>query len=426
MHSYWRTSVGNFTTIPQYFKEHGYKTYSIGKVFHPGASSNFNDDFPFSWSNKTYHPSTEKWMNDAVCYDKISQQLQRNLICPVDVNRMPLHSLPDIQSIGTAKQLLSTFKKTSIPFFIAIGLHKPHIPFRFPSKYLRYHDIDKFKKNDFIHVPPNLPTVAFNPYNDIRLRDDVRKLNISFPFGPMVKSFAWHIRQAYYAAVTYVDDLLGDLLQSVDFSNTIILLTSDHGYSLGEHAEFAKYTNFEIGVRVPLIIYSPEYQRNATYKVHALAELVDIFPTLVELATLPTIKSCRKGYFKQTTCTEGKSLVRYFSAAGMPLNITNYQFAISQYPRPGIFPTQYPDSDKPRLKYIKIMGYSLRTIRFRYTIWLEFNPKTFKRNWHKYYGEELYDHSIDPEENLNLVNRHEFDAIKLQLKHLLRSKLENN
>lgn len=175
-------------------------------------------------------------MNDAVCYDKHSHQLQRNLICPVNVKNQPQQSLPDMQSIDIAKQLLSKFnkKQSSIPFFIAIGLHKPHIPFRFPSKYLRYHDIDKFKKNDFIHVPYDLPTVAFNPYNDIRLRDDVQKLNISFPFGPMVKSFTWRIRQAYYAAVTYVDDLIGDLLKSVNFSNTIIVLTSDHGYSLGE------------------------------------------------------------------------------------------------------------------------------------------------------------------------------------------------
>lgn len=235
-YSYWRKRVGNFTTMPQYFKEHGYKTFSIGKVFHPGASSNFNDDFPFSWSNETYHPSTEQYMNDAVCFDKNTHNLQRNLVCPVNVKHQPDHSLPDIQSIAEAKRLLHTFSnEAGQPFFIAIGLHKPHIPFRFPAKYLRYHDIDKFQKNNFIHVPYNLPTVAFNPYNDIRRRDDVQKLNISFPFGPMEKSFAWHIRQAYYASVTYVDALVGDLLRIVEFSNTIVVLTSDHGYALGEY-----------------------------------------------------------------------------------------------------------------------------------------------------------------------------------------------
>lgn len=289
-YSYWRKTVGNFTTIPQYFKDHGYETFSIGKVFHPGASSNFNDDFPFSWSTETFHPSTEQFMNDAICFDKHTQMLQRNLICPVHVKSQPNHSLPDIQSIAEAKRLLRTFHNHRQPFFIAIGLHKPHIPFRFPSKYLRYHRIDKFQKNDFTHVPYNLPTVAFNPYNDIRWRDDVQKLNISFPFGPMEKTFAYRIRQAYYAAVTYVDDLIGDLLKNVDFSNTIIALTSDHGYSLGEHAEWAKYTNYEIGVRVPLIIYSPQHQFRNVRKINEFIELVDIFPTLVDLATLPKIK----------------------------------------------------------------------------------------------------------------------------------------
>lgn len=287
--SYWRRSVGNFTTIPQYFKEHGYETFSIGKVFHPGASSNHNDDFPLSWSNETFHPTTEQYMNDAVCPVNHTHRQQRNLICPVRVSQQPERSLPDIQSIAEAKRLLRTFgTRQQTPFFIAIGLHKPHIPFRFPSKYLRYHDIDKFKKDDFISVPYNLPTVAFNPYNDIRRRDDVQKLNITFPFGPMEKSFAWHIRQAYYTAVTYVDDLIGDLLSIVDLSNTIVVLTSDHGYSLGEHAEWAKYTNFEIGLRVPLIIHSPQHQ--ISLKINEITELIDIFPTLVDLVTLPKIK----------------------------------------------------------------------------------------------------------------------------------------
>lgn len=288
--SYWRKTVGNFTTLPQYFKENGYETLSIGKIFHPGPSSNYNDDYPMSWSNETFHPTTEQYMNDAVCCDKRTHTLQQNLVCPVNVKTQPSHTLPDMQSIAEAKRLLHTFKRTQKPYFIAIGLHKPHIPFRFPSKYLRYHRIDKFQKNDFTHVPYNLPTVAYNPYNDIRRRDDVQHLNISFPFGPMEKHFAWHIRQAYYASVTYVDHLVGDLLKSVDFSTTIVALTSDHGYSLGEHAEWAKYSNYDIAVRVPLLIYTPQHQYSNAMHINEFVELVDIFPTLVDLAALPKIK----------------------------------------------------------------------------------------------------------------------------------------
>lgn len=144
--------------------------------------------------------------------------------------------------------------------------------------------------------------------------------------------------------------------------------------------------------------------------------------------------------------------MRYISAisAGMPSN-TSGHFAISQYPRPGAFPTEHPNSDEPHRTDINIMGYSLRVSHFRYTIWLGFNAKLFKRSeysnvphrsidtkyfvkcgghfmfsdWHKRYGEELYDHSIDPDENLNLAHRYELAAIKLQLYRILRKKLDN-
>lgn len=375
-YSYWRNLVGNFTTMPQYFKENDYNTYSIGKVFHPGTSSNFNDDFPFSWSNKSYHPSTERFMNEAVCFDKKKQTMQKNIICPVNVKSQPQKSLPDIQSINKAKQILSSYHDDK-PFFLAVGLHKPHIPLRFPSKYLRYHSIDKFQTNNFNYVPYKLPTVAFNPYTDIRRRDDFKRLNVSFPFGPIQKQFAWHFRQAYYAAVTYIDALIGNLLKSVNFSNTIIILTGDHGYSLGEHAEWAKYTNYEIGLRVPLIIYSPDYKYENVHKINTLSEMIDIFPTIVDLASLPSLQYCATSAFKQLACTQGKTLLPYFSTNFNRSNDSKW-FAISQCPRPSSFPQT--DSDRPRLKNIKIMGYSLRFENYRYTIWLEFNSKIFERS----------------------------------------------
>lgn len=374
-YSYWRRRVGNFTTLPQYFREHGYHTHSIGKVFHPGTSSGGDDDFPYSWSNRTFHASTERYMNEPVCFDRHTKTLQQNLICPVTVKLQPEQSLPDIQSVVEAKRLLQTVAK---PFFVAVGIHKPHIPFRFPAKYTRYHRLDKFETNNFDFVPYDLPTVAFNPYSDIRKRDDSQRANISFPFGPMPKHFAYRIRQSYYSAVTYVDALIGDLLKSVDFSSTIVVLTSDHGFSLGEHAEWAKYSNYEIAVRVPLIIYSPDFRAKNSRHIKDLVELVDIFPTIVDLAALSGIHTCSKSRFKQSTCTEGKSLFPHFSTAAKRFN--GDDIAISQYPRPTTYPSIYPDSDRPRLKNIKIMGYSLRTAQFRYTIWLQFNPRTFKRS----------------------------------------------
>lgn len=386
VHSYWRDSIGNFTTITQYFKSHGYKTYSFGKIFHPGRCSNFSDDFPYSWTNRTYHPSTEVYMNAAVCFDNDRSTIRnQNVICPVDVELQPKRTLPDIETVNKVRQFIKIVSSNE-PFFIAVGLHKPHIPFRVPEAYFRFHDLNKFKKNNFDFVPFALPTVAFNPYNDIRKRDDARKVNITFPFGPIPKQFGWRLRQAYYAAVTYIDDLIGQLLANVNLQNTIVVLTSDHGWSLGEHAEWAKYSNYDVAVRVPLIIYSPNRKHLNRKSVSDVTELIDVFPTLVDLASLPSIRRCVNAK-KEITCSEGKSLIEYFFKEFSNTNCS----AISQYPRPGIYPSRKPDSDQPTLKQTKIMGYSIRTNQFRYTNWIKFNSKSIirckylKLNCSKYY-----------------------------------------
>ena len=253
-YSYWRTFAGDFTTLPQYFKDHGYETKSIGKIFHHGMSSNFTDDFPLSWSSPAYHPSTEAFMNDPVCINSDGKR-QRNLLCPVEIIFQPEKTLPDIQSMLTAKEYLETPKNK--PFFLAVGFYKPHIPFKFPTKYLNSHPLHNFNETK-MYRPYNVPDIAWNPFNDVRERDDVKALNISSLFGLIDVNFAAKIRQHYYASVTYVDDLIGELFKSVDFNNTVIVLTSDHGWSLGEHGEWAKYSNYEAALKVPLIIYDPE------------------------------------------------------------------------------------------------------------------------------------------------------------------------
>lgn len=357
----------------------GYITYSIGKVFHPGKSSNNTDDFPKSWSMPAYHPITDEFTNTPVCIDRSTGLLQKNLICPVTVKSQPFKSLPDIESTDEALRFIDMVKNSTTPFFLAVGYHKPHIPFRFPFKYLNLHPLSKFNDENSIYVPYGLPPVAWNPYSDVRERDDISKLNISFPYGPIPEDYRKLIRQSYYASVSYVDHQLGRLLKNINFDNTIVVLTSDHGWSLGEHAEWAKYSNFEVSTRVPLIIYSPELKPKG---IKSIVELIDLFPTIVELAGLPTIKPCQTG--KEFTCTEGKSLVPLMKRVNVNGNVNDDQYnAISQYPRPSVRPQW--NSDSPHLKRIKIMGYTIRTKQFRYTIWIYFNRKTFKRRMWNYY-----------------------------------------
>ncbi|CAL4119273.1 unnamed protein product, partial [Meganyctiphanes norvegica] len=452
VHYYWRNHAGNFTTLPQFFKEHGFHTVNAGKVFHPGISSNHNDDQPYSWSEEPYHPSSQAHKQDPVCMSK-DGYLHTNIYCPVVVEDQPEKTLPDIQ---TQKFALDWLHKRSQnpekePFFLAIGFHKPHIPLKFPIEYLDMFPIDEVPLVPDNFRPQNVPLVSWNPYNDLRRRYDISQLNVSFPFGPLNDSYARYIRQGYYASVTYIDDLIGDLIKKLDklFPNTIITLIGDHGWSLGEHDEWSKYSNYEVATRVPFIISLPQvmsaklhnygkfktcntftnvskrkkskYNSDSHCIYNGVVELVDLFPTLADLAGLPALDRCTDDSKNEMLCTEGVSLapiINHSSNYSSKLFI-NKKIAISQYPRPGINPTINPDSDQPKLTETIIMGYTLRSQRYRYTLWLGFNHTSFEVNWQDDYGEELYDHKIDPRETFNLAQKNIYLQKKRKLKRYL-------
>lgn len=137
-YSYWRDVAGNFTTLPQHFKEHGYHTHSIGKIFHPGISSNWTDDAQYSWSEKPYHPPTEIFKEAKVCPTAKGTRA-KNLVCPVITNEQPGGTLPDLESLNEALNFL-TYRENSVdnkPYFLAVGFHKPHVPLKYPIQYLR-------------------------------------------------------------------------------------------------------------------------------------------------------------------------------------------------------------------------------------------------------------------------------------------------
>ena len=146
--SYWRIHAGNFTTLPQAFRTHGYDCHSFGKVFHPskpsgkGAPKNYSwvygepatnaDDYPFSWSSPPFHPPTQKDKNAPTCAASVPQQantsaLYSNMYCPVDPSAEPGGNLPDIQTTDAALALLEGYSKAPQPrnpLFLAVGFHK--------------------------------------------------------------------------------------------------------------------------------------------------------------------------------------------------------------------------------------------------------------------------------------------------------------
>ncbi|RZC42461.1 iduronate 2-sulfatase [Asbolus verrucosus] len=413
-YSYWRDAAGNFTTLPQHFKENGYYTQSIGKIFHPGISSNFTDDSPYSWSGKPFHPKTEIYKDAKVCINP-DAQFARNLNCPVVVSSQPGGTLPDLESLAAATEFIDNKDKITggKPYFLAVGFHKPHVPLKFPVEYLDHHPLENVSLPKNRWRPSLMPAVAWNPYLDVKSRDDISKLNLSFPFGTMPDNVTRKIIQNYNAATTYIDDLVGSLLAKVEQNNTVIILTSDHGWSRGEHGEFSKFSNFDVATRVPLIIHVPGLTHTEII-VDQLIELVDLFPSLVDLTQIsPGLTTCARDGHNSKLCTEGRSLVPLMVKVknGHKQVSAAKKAVFSQYPRPGPFPTQSPDSDRPELKDINIMGYSIRTERYRYTEWIKFNHTSFMPDWTTVYGKEFYDHLIDPQENMNLVSRPELNYV---------------
>ncbi|XP_053130391.1 iduronate 2-sulfatase [Hemicordylus capensis] len=447
--SYWRVHAGNYSTLPQFFKENGYITLSVGKVFHPGSSSNHSDDYPYSWSTPPFHPSSEKYENTKVCKGK-DGTLHANLICPVDVSEMPEGTLPDIQSTEEAIRLLNIVKGSNSNFFLAVGYHKPHIPFRYPQQFLKLYPLENITLAPDPDIPKGLPSVAYNPWTDIRRREDVEALNISFPYGPVPKEFQLQIRQSYFASVSYLDMLVGKLLNALDDTglsqNTIVVFTADHGWSLGEHGEWAKYSNFDIATRVPLMFYVPGRTTPISYpgekhfpfidaftqasssvpqgKPKEIVELVSLFPTIAELAGLAVPPACPKASFQISLCTEGQSMVPYFPLANGGQGShreggKDYDLpvAFSQYPRPGDTPQW--NSDLPALEDIRVMGYSMRTTGYRCTVWLGFNPYNFTVDLSDLHGGELYFVDTDPDQDHNVYGSATYSHLTKKLCKIL-------
>ena len=184
----------------------------------------------------------------------------------------------------------------------------------------------------------------------------------------MPQDLARETRHAYFACVSYIDSLIGDLLNALEASgereNTIIALWSDHGYQLGDHGMWCKHTNFETSTRIPFILVDPRLSKK-NQRVSARVELIDMYPTLADMASLPLPEKM-----------DGKSLKPVLEDA----NAWDSQdtVAYSQFHRGGK------------------LGYSVRTENFRYTEWRDSNTGSID-------AQELYDHRFDPSENKNVA-----------------------
>ena len=354
---HFRDEVPEAVTLSQQFMKHGWWAGRVGKIYHynvPASIGTDGFDDPPSWQ-KTINPigrdkTDEHLVFNAEPHRKISAALSWLAADGKDEEQT------DGMIATEAIKLME--EKKGEPFFVAAGFFRPHTPFVAPKKYFDMYPLETLRlpyapKDD----REDVPTAAFAH-------------NCPIPHYGLDEVTCLKAMQAYYACVSFIDAQVGRMLDALDrlelTDNTIVVFWSDHGYHLGEHnGIWQKRTLFEQGAKAPLIIRNPKAEGKGQ-PCRRIVEFVDIYPTLTELAGLPTPKQ-----------VEGRSLKRLLDNPLTQWNGT----AITQVLRPA----------DDRLKD-PVMGRSIRTERWRYSDWGEGK-----------YGEELYDHFADPMEFNNLA-----------------------
>ena len=344
-------------SLPMLLKQNGYTTISNGKIYH------HKTDDESAW-NEIWQPDV-LWNYALPESQEIRKNTKRGL--PFEVaqvqdsvyrdGKIALKVIKDLQILKNGKQ----------PFFLTMGLMKPHLPFNAPKKYWDLYDIESIELPESYMQPESTPKQAFHKYGELRQYENIPKK------GDIPEDLAKKLIHGYYACVSYIDSLLGDLLSDLDAlglrDNTIIVFWSDHGFKLGEHSLWHKHTNFELDCRVPFMISAPGYRKGK--RTGSLVELLDIYPTLCDLAGLPIPKDL-----------EGTSLLPVLENP----NHSVRSFARSQYPRGA-----------------NIMGYAIKTDRYRYVEWTDTRANEIV-------AKELYDHFIDGQENVNQANNLSYQA----------------
>jgi arylsulfatase A-like enzyme len=369
-----RSTMPDIVTLPQLFKNHGWFTRSLGKVYHIGI------DDPASWSVPSWVSRMPRYGPEGTVKVRAAAAKLRaqGIEDPDRGPQKPFYAgsafespdcadgdLTDGDMIREAIEALGELaKKPEQPFFLAIGFVNPHVPWVAPKKYHDLYDPADIEIPDNRYPPKDAPPYAATSGADFYWYGNVPKdRKISDDFGR-------RCLHGYLAAISYVDACTGRVLDELDRlglrENTIVVFWGDHGYYMGEHNWWGgKHNNYEGATHAPLILALPD-MKTAGAKTDAIVEFVDIYPTLAELAGLPLPDGL-----------EGTSLVPLLNDPNAPWSKT----AISEYPKGGR------------------QGTAIRTDRYRYVEWRDKSGKLADR--------ELYDHQTDPQENQNVAGKPE-------------------
>lgn len=371
-HCWQDKDVPGTVSLPMHFKNNGYRTMSLGKIYHHSA------DGIGSWSEKNWIPQGDWKGWQAYVLPESHKEIKprangKGINGPsFESIDAPDHVYPDGMIADEAVRRLKNLKNSDEPFFLAVGFLKPHLPFNAPQKYWDMYDFDEIELPENMQKPENAPQECMHSFGELRNYTDVPRN------GEMEEDFMRKLIHGYYACVTYTDAQIGKVLDELHRlgldENTIVILWGDHGWHLGEHNLWCKHCNFEKVLHTPLILSVPQKTNNVS--TNALVEYVDVYPSLCELAGI------EKPFHLQ-----GKSFVPL-------IEDPNQQWKQEVYCR-------------------WIRGETVVTMSHTYTEW--FDDKTGEST-----ARMLYDLNKDPEETVNISEEEINEKIVQELSSKLK------
>lgn len=373
LQTHFREALPNVVTLPQLFKESGWFSARVGKIYHMGVPRQIGEaglDDPPSW-NLALNPAGVDKNREESKITKVTGGA--GFGASLSWYESPDDDLEHTDGKVATEAIRLLEENKNKPFFLAVGFFRPHTPYVAPKKYFDLYPIEKIQlpkepADDRSDIPPPALNNIIPPNFGLSEEDQKRAI------------------RAYYASISFMDAQVGRVLDALDrlklADNTIIVFCGDHGYSLANHGLWMKQNMFEEATRTPLIVVAPPalMTKSKGGATSRLVEFIDIYPTLAELAKLPAQK-----------ILEGKS----FKAL-----LDNPKRAWKE----GAYSQVMRNRDGKRF-----FGRSVRTERWRYTEW--HNGKE---------GIELYDHKKDPHEFTNLANNPKYSNTVKQLKALLQ------
>ena len=411
--NHFRQDHPNWTSLPGMFLKSGLNSLGVGKVYHPFMPP--KDDGDKSWSGAALpysNPCYFYGISCVPCGDVIdNKKCSDHGFGPGNVSTCwcEKEAVEDTLTATRAIELLqigvNDYRRKSKNFYLAVGFHKPHLPWQASKKHFDRYPLENITLAKHKQAPVGMPGIAFSSCDS------------PSPSEPISAEAARLARRGYYASVSGMDEQVGRILDAIKGygieNDTVVIFHSDHGWQLGEHAEWRKNTNFDLATRVPLIVSVPDLDlhRKGSRESKAFCELVDLMPTIADFAGI----NVRKLTANETDL-DGISLKDVIYNRDISVDAINTA-SYSQYPRDPrdmAFPYRHNGIDHTNRSKFKVMGYSVRTPNWRYTEWRLWNKERLTGEWNKSpVGVELYDHrkenpfptDFDAGENINLISQ---------------------